>query len=124
MTENYTVLDYVADLRAVIAETEDEGQILSRVQPLAQNIVANSEAWFKPEYAEYDPERGSALNVLNEEADHSLMVFTGCLRPNYTSKVHDHGTWAVVVGIQGEEINTMYSRTDDGSDPDRGVVEK
>ena len=88
MTENYTVSDYVADLRAVIAETEDEGQILSRVRPLAQKIVANSEAWFKPEYAEYDPERGSALNVLNEEADHSLMVFTGCLRPNYTSRAH------------------------------------
>ena len=42
MTESYTVSDYVADLRAVIAETDDEGQILRRVRPLAQKIVAKS----------------------------------------------------------------------------------
>ena len=40
------------------------------------------------------------------------------------SKIHDHGTWAVVVGIQGEECNTMYSRVDDGSDAAYGEVEK
>ena len=124
MTENYSVSDYIADLRAVIAETEDEGQILSRVRPLAQKIVANSEAWFKPEYAEYDPERGSALNVLNAEAEHSLMVFTGCLRPNYTSKVHDHGTWAVVVGIEGKEKETMWRRNDDGAKPGYADLEQ
>ncbi len=124
MTDTYTVADYVADLRTVIADSDDESQIMQRVRPLAQKLVANSAAWFKPEFAVPDPKRGSALNVLNEDDDHSLMVFTGCLRPDYTSQVHDHGTWAVVVGIQGEECNTMYSRADDGSDPDQGVIEK
>ena len=28
---------------------------------------------------------------------------------------HDHKTWAVVVGISGEEINRFYERDDDGS---------
>ena len=124
MTENYTLAAYVADLRAIVAETDDEAKIISRVRPLAQKLVANSGTWFKPEYTQYDPERGTVLNVLNEEDDHSLMAFTGCLRPGYVSKVHDHGTWAVVVGIQGEECNTMYSREDDGSVPGHGEIRK
>ncbi len=124
MTQNYTLSEYVADLRAIVAETNDEAQIMRSVRPLAQKFVANSETWFKSEFTRYDPARGTGLNVLNEEDDHSLMVFTGCLSPGYVSKVHDHGTWAVVVGIQGEECNTMYSREDNGSVPGYGKIQK
>lgn len=31
---------------------------------------------------------------------------------------HDHGTWAIVVGVEGIERNIRYKRLDDGSDSD------
>ena len=36
---------------------------------------------------------------------------------------HDHGTWAVVVGVDGVERNIRYKRLDDRSNPDYAELE-
>lgn len=36
---------------------------------------------------------------------------------------HDHGTWAVVVGVDGIERNIRYQRLDDRSNPDYAELE-
>ncbi len=123
MSENYTVQDYVADLRATVAAAETESEILSKVRPLAQKLVNNRDAWIKPEHYEVDQTRGSSLYVLHEEEDHTLMVFAACFKPGRVTPVHDHGTWAVVAGVDGEEKNTIYLRTDDGAKPDYAEIQ-
>lgn len=51
------------------------------------------------------------------------MVFAACFRPGRVTPVHDHGTWAVVSGVDGEEKNTIFKRTDDGSKPGYGEIQ-
>ena len=51
------------------------------------------------------------------------MVFALCFTPGRVTPVHDHGTWAVVAGVDGEEKNTIYLPTDDGSKPGYGEVQ-
>tara|TARA_B100002051_G_scaffold134924_1_gene128189 strand:+ start:119 stop:688 length:570 start_codon:yes stop_codon:yes gene_type:complete len=123
MSENYTVQNYVDDLQATVAAAESESEILSKVRPLAQKLVENRDTWIKPEHYEVNDDRGSSLYVLHEEADHTLMVFAACFRPGRVTPVHDHGTWAVVAGVDGEEKNTIYLRTDDGSKPGYGEIQ-
>ena len=123
MSENYTIQNYIEDLRATVASTETEPEILRRVRPLAQKLVINRGAWLKPEHFEVDLKRSSSLYVLHEEEDHTLMVFTACFRPGRVTPVHDHGTWAVVAGVEGEEKNTIYLRTDDASKPDAAEIQ-
>lgn len=123
MSDTYTVQDYVEDLRATVAAAGSESEILSKVRPLAQKLVNNRDSWIKPEHYEVDDARGSSLYVLHEEEDHTLMVFAACFRPGRVTPVHDHGTWAVVAGVDGEEKNTIYKRTDDGSKPDFGEIQ-
>ena len=72
----YGLADYVADLRRITAETEDAQRIVEQVRPLAQRMAENCDGWLKPEYYEYDEEMGAGLNMLHEEDDHSLAVFT------------------------------------------------
>jgi len=123
MNQTYAVQNYVEDLRATVAAAESEPEILGSVRTLAQKLVNNRDTWIKPEHYKVNDERGSSLYVLHEEEDHTLMVFAACFRPGRVTPVHDHGTWAVVAGVDGEEKNTIYLRTDDGSKPGYGEVQ-
>jgi predicted metal-dependent enzyme (double-stranded beta helix superfamily) len=55
--------------------------------------------------------------LLHEEEDHSLAVLAISWVPGKGIKPHDHGTWAVVVGVDGDERNTRYRRVDDRNNP-------
>lgn len=123
MKDKYTIQNYVEDLRTAVALATTEAEILQKVRPLAQKLVNNRGAWLKPEYYEVDLKRGSSLYVLHEEEDHTLMVFAACFRPGRVTPIHDHGTWAVVAGVEGEEKNTIYVRTDDGSLADGAKIQ-
>jgi len=117
MTESYSLEQYVNDLRSIVAETSDEDQIIRQLGPLAQRVVADK-SWLQPKHYETDAEQGFGVHLLHEEADHSLAVILVNWLPGRGTPPHDHGTWAVVAGIEGVEHNVRYKRLDDRSDPD------
>jgi len=123
MTETYSLSDYVADLRAVVAETSDEDEILSRVGPLAQRFVADK-SWIEEKHYKADEEQGFGVSLLHEEPDHSLAVLVVNWLPGRGTPPHDHGTWAVVAGIDGVERNVRYNRVDDGARSDYAELEE
>ena len=112
MRASYGVDDYIADLRRITSETTDESEIFDRLGPLAQRLVADK-SWLKPEYCQADAEQGFGVHVLHEEADHSLAVFMVAWEPHNGVAPHDHGTWALIAGVEGVERNTSYARLDD-----------
>ena len=112
---DYTLEDYVADLRTITAETDDPQRIIERVRPLAQRMAECGDSWLKSEYYDFDEEQGVGLTVLHEEADHTLAVFAVCWGPGRGVPPHDHGTWAVVAGVDGKETNRFWKRVDDRS---------
>ena len=59
---------------------------------------------------------------LSEDADHRFALYLNASLPGRESPPHDHTTWAVIVGIDGEEANKVYERTDDRKTPGRGTV--
>lgn len=111
---SYSVDAYVEDLRRIAGETTDEGKIFEALGPLARRLATDT-SWLKPEYANFDPEQGFGVHVLHQEADHTLAVFVVSWEPGNGVVPHDHGTWAMIAGIEGLERNTTYSRVDDRS---------
>ena len=120
----YTIADYAAELRAIVARTDKESTIMSQVRVAAVKLAANRDDWLKPEHFEYLRDRGSGLHVLHEEPDHTLMVFAACFKPGKVTPIHDHGTWAVVAGVSGEECNAIFKRVDDGEKPGHAKIEQ
>lgn len=59
----------------------------------------------------------SSRYLLSQEGDESLALYLNSINPGKTTKPHNHGTWAVIVALSGEELNRLYRRTDDGSEP-------
>ena len=123
MTASYSLQDYVADLRAVAAETDDEDEILRRVGPLAQRFVSDR-SWLEEKHYKADEEQGFGVSLLHEEPDHSLAVLVVNWLPGRGTPPHDHGTWAVVAGIEGVERNVRYNRVDDGTRADYAELEE
>ena len=116
MASSYTLDQYVNDLRAIAANESDPVKITDLVAPLAKKF-AQTPGWFRPEYRQCDAEQGFGVHMLHEESNHDLAVFLVSWLPNRGTTPHNHKTWAVVVGIEGQELEISYDRLDDGGTP-------
>jgi predicted metal-dependent enzyme (double-stranded beta helix superfamily) len=112
----YTLVDFIQDLRIIAAETEDPHIIITRVSPLAQRVALEKD-WLQKEHYTCDPTQGFGVHLLHEEEDHTLAVFAISWLPGRGAPPHNHGTWAVVAGVDGPEKNTFWKRLDDGAQP-------
>jgi len=108
----YSLDDYVEDLRQIAGESKTEDEILGRVGPLAQRLALDK-GWLEQKHYDADAEQGFGVHLLHEEPDHTLAVFVVSWLPGCGAPPHDHGTWAVVAGVEGAERNTRYDRLDD-----------
>ena len=122
-TENYSLEQYVADIRAIAAEETDEAAITDRIKPLARRL-AEAPGWFRDEYRNCDPDQGFGVHLLHEEDNHDLAVFVLSWLPDRGTLPHNHCTWAVVAGIEGEEFEVGWERHDDGSKPGYADIRK
>jgi predicted metal-dependent enzyme (double-stranded beta helix superfamily) len=119
----YTLASFVEDLRAIAAASTDPGEIAARVRPLARDL-ALSRTWLEPRHYTCDPAQGFGIHVLHEEPDHTLFVIAAAWLPGHGVAPHNHGTWAVVAGVDGPERNTFWKRLDDGSRPGHARIVK
>jgi len=116
MAASYTLDQYVRDLRTITAQEADLAKITDLVAPLAKKFAQSPELR-RPEYRECDVEQGFGVHLLHEEPNHDLAVFLISWLPNRGTTPHNHKTWAVVVGIEGQEQEINYDRLDDGAKP-------
>lgn len=68
-------------------------------------------------------ERRSGFYRLSEDADHRNALYVQVSRNGIGNQPHRHPHWAIIVGIQGNELNRLYRRVDDESVPFRGKLE-
>lgn len=64
-------------------------------------------------------EKGSNRYLLQEDPGGRFALYMNALNPGNSTKPHDHTTWACVVAVDGQELNKVYERVDDGSDPEK-----
>lgn len=73
--------------------------------------------------AEFPPppggEKGARRYLLHEDPDSRFALYLNALNPGNETRPHDHTTWAVVVAVEGQELNRVYERLDGGPDPER-----
>ena len=94
--------------------------ILAEMLDLAQHEALFPQSEFPPPP---EGEKGSRRYLLQEDPDGRFAVYLLALNPGNSTKPHDHTTWAVVSAVDGQELNRVYRRTDDGSAPGRASLE-
>ena len=114
--QDYTVDQFVDDIRQIVEKTSDDREIVEQVMPLARRIGAEP-SLRKAEFYECDEDQGFGINILHEEPDHTILVEAIAWLPGRGVMPHDHQTWGVVVGLDGDETNVNWRRQDDGTEP-------
>lgn len=109
----YSVTEFVNDLRLITQSQKDDSAIIEKVIPLAKRLASQTD-WSSDSFRSCDESQGFGITILNEDEDNALMVETICWLPGRGVAPHDHQTWGVVVGIDGEETNVNWKRHDDG----------
>jgi predicted metal-dependent enzyme (double-stranded beta helix superfamily) len=61
-----------------------------------------------------DEKRSSLLYRLAQDSDDRFALYAQSSDGHVVTPVHNHTTWAVVVGFDGQELNKFFDRTDDG----------
>lgn len=113
----------IEQARGIVARTGVTRTALDALEPV---LIALGERvdLFPPEHFRIPAGRASAIFHLAEDADGGFALYGSAGLPGAKQLPHDHTTWAVIAGIYGDEHNVFYRRSDDGSDPGRGTLEK
>ena len=83
--------------------------MITAVRPALLRL-AQSGSWRSPQLYECDADQGFGVTVLHEEPDRSLWLVAVAWLPGRGALPHNHGTWAVVAGVDGPERNILWRR--------------
>lgn len=122
--DRYSISELVADLKAVCAQSEDEMEILIKARPLARRAALSKACWFEDRMYHADTEQGFGVHLLHEEPDHTLAILAVSWLPHRGTPPHDHGTWGLVAGVEGQEKNEFFQRIDDRGRPGHAELKK
>ncbi|HJS39184.1 MAG TPA: cysteine dioxygenase [Burkholderiales bacterium] len=111
----------VADIREIERRDGVNADSLAKIKARLIELAARTDL-FEPK--DYPPpavgeKLRSCLYRLSEDADHRFALYANSSLGGYGTPAHNHTTWAVIVGVTGEEQNRFYDRS-----PDGGVREK
>ncbi len=111
----------VRDIRAIESRDGVNRTSLARIRERLLQLAARADLFTQADYPPPEPgsKRNSCLYRLWEDADHRFALYANSANGTYGTPAHNHTTWAVIVGVTGEELNRFYDRT-----PANGVAEK
>jgi len=115
----------VEAVREAIGDRPDRAK-LDLVREVLYRLAGQSALFPEAVYrlpAETVPKR-SQLHTLHIGEDKTFALYINTILPGKNTNPHNHGTWVAVVALEGEELNRIYRRVDDGGDPDHAKLEQ
>lgn len=111
----------VADIREIEKRDGVTRHSLERIKQRLMQLAARTDLFDPNDYPPPAPgeKLRSCLYRLSEDADHRFALYANASLGGYGTPAHNHTTWAVIVGVTGEELNKFYDR-----DAQNGVREK
>ena len=104
----------VQDIRSI---ERREGVSRESLEKIKQRLIRLARPELFPASEFPPPERGgklkSCLYRVAEDPDHRFALYVNASLGGHSTPAHNHTTWAVIVGVTGEELNRFYDRTSD-----------
>ena len=100
----------VADVRAFERRAGVTREGLERIKARLLELAARADLFTLEDFAPPQPgaARNSCLYRLSEDADHRFALYVDSANGRYGTPAHDHTTWAVIVGMRGDELHSIH----------------
>ncbi|MBT3622763.1 MAG: cysteine dioxygenase family protein [Gammaproteobacteria bacterium] len=96
---------------------------LEEVKNIVTSMTGEAEMFGDSAFPTPTPEEIAKIYLLSDEDDGDFSLYLISVLPVGPSPIHDHGTFAVIAGLDGDEENTIYKRLDDGSEDGKASLE-
>jgi predicted metal-dependent enzyme (double-stranded beta helix superfamily) len=110
------------DVRAILADAGVSRAALERIKARLLALAARRDLFAFAQFPLLH-ER-STMHVLAEDDADGLTLYAVAAQGASATPPHDHTTWAVIVGVEGEEVNRLWRRLDDGAAPGKAELEQ
>jgi len=100
------------------ATTEDQCDCLPQLRRLVRKLVLNS-YWVQTQRPKPSPGRKTVTLSLYDEIGYPLTVQIETYQRGAQSSIHNHGTWGIVMILQGQEKNLLWQRAPEPQFPDK-----
>lgn len=112
----------VADIRDIEQRDGVNRASLEKIKARLIQLAERTELFSAADFPPPPPggKRHSCLYRLSEDADHRFALYANSALGGHGTPAHNHTTWAVIVGVTGEELNKFYERADEGGVREKG----
>jgi predicted metal-dependent enzyme (double-stranded beta helix superfamily) len=122
MDRKHEIETTLADIRAIEKRDGVSRESLEKIKERLIRLAARREL-FSP--SDFPPPAGggklkSCLYRVAEDADHRFALYVNASLGGHSTPAHNHTTWAVIVGVTGEELNRFYDRSAEGPPRQKG----
>ncbi len=119
---NAAIDETMAEARRTVAELGVTEEAMQRIEVLLARLAAVPGLQGHGELREV---HGGAVAsaVLRSDGNDGLTLILARFQPGITTPIHDHGTWAVIHVLEGQERYKHWDRLDDGRDPQHAELE-
>ncbi|MBO6825317.1 MAG: hypothetical protein JJ879_03885 [Sneathiella sp.] len=114
----------VDQIREIVGQEDPSKATLEIVKAKLIELSAHKDLFTLADFPPPDAntKRRSCLYRLSEDDDFGFALYANVADGNVDAPPHDHTTWAVIVGLLGQEENRFYSRAEDGVKQVGGAV--
>ncbi|MEM7759615.1 MAG: cupin [Cyanobacteria bacterium P01_A01_bin.40] len=115
----YRFLTEVEDnLRLATIEARDEATSLCGLRMLVRKLLLNCYT-VKTRLPQPEEDTGVSVVMLYDELGFPMTIQTEMNLPGTTSSIHNHGTWGIVMVLEGKQKNTFWKRNPTSEFPNK-----
>jgi predicted metal-dependent enzyme (double-stranded beta helix superfamily) len=106
----------VKDVRDIEAREGVTRESLEKIKARLAKLAARKDLFDPADFPAPAPggKLKSCLYRVAEDPDHRFALYVNASLGGHNTPAHNHTTWAVIVGITGEELNRFYDRAAEG----------
>jgi predicted metal-dependent enzyme (double-stranded beta helix superfamily) len=112
----------VADVRAIERHHGVTRESLEKIKQRLTRLAARQELFSAEDFPPPAPggKLKSCLYRVAEDPDHRFALYVNASLGGHGTPAHNHTTWAVIVGVSGEELNRFYDRAGEAGVREKG----